>query len=209
MKNVHKTRSRGALLLAVCFLFTVPVLSAALAGTAAEQTGRSVFYGQVTAINGTNVTIAIGTVTMPEIPAQDSSNGQGGSENGAPQGGAMGSLLEGFTPTGESVTVQITDAVTLTRQGGPGMDGQHPDASSGATAQAGGQQNGNQPGGRTQGTLPANGERGQGGMGVGGWGETAALSDLAVGSYVLLTYQTSTQALLSVYILSTGETQTA
>lgn len=208
MKNVHKVRSRGALLLAVCFLFTVPVLSAALASAAGEQTDRSVFYGQVTAISGTSVTIAIGTVTMPEIPAQDSSNGQSDSQNGAPQGGTMGNMLDSFTPTGESVTVQITDAVTLTKQGGQGMDGQQPDAFSGANAQAGGQQNGSQAGGQPQSTPPANGERGQGGMSFGGRGETAALSDLTVGSYVILTYQTSTQALLSVYILGTAGTQT-
>lgn len=198
MRSVRGTRARIAVLVSVLMVCS---LSAAMAQNAGGQEDRSVFYGQVTAIDGASVTIAIGTVSVPQMPAQGGNSG--GQQNGAPRGGGMGGLADSFAPTGEYVTVMITEAVTLTKQGARMQSGQ-PGEGRGAQPQ------GTPPAGNLpQGTPPAGGDGGNRpeGMGFGGQGEAAALSDLEVGSYVILTYQTSTQALLSVHILgSSGAT---
>lgn len=215
MTKSHRIRSFAALAAALMMLTAACALPA-MAETAG-QTDRSIFFGKVTQIDGDYVTIAIGTMDAPQMPDQGSAGGQNNAQGGNPPAGNDGQRRGGrdfsgsLTLTGELVTVQITDAVTLTKQGAR-PEGQGVDAASGATAQQGGEQGqGNAPS-RPEGTPPAGGdgqwERGQGGFGgfnMLGGGEAAVLSDLTVDAVVILTYQTSTQALLAVHIFSAPE----
>lgn len=210
MKKARKIRSFTALAAALALFFTSTALPA-MAQTTADQTDRSIFFGKVTQIDGEYVTIAIGTLDIPQMPAQ----GADGSQNSLPQGNPPSggsqqrggrNFLNSLTMTGELVTVQITESVALTKQG------ERPEGQ-GAVQQDSEQGQGNTPA-RPEGTPPAdrrNGqwERGQGsfnGLGMFGGGEAATLNDLTVEAVVMLTYQTSTQALLAVHIFSLPET---
>lgn len=220
MSISRRMRSTSALTIVLLMLISMLAMPA-LAESSSEQNDRSIFFGKVTQIDGDYVTIAIGTMDMPQMPENGTANGQNNAQNGNPpaQGDVQRQVgrnfLNNLTLTGEQVTVQITSAVTLTKQG-VRPEGQGADATSGATVPQNGEQDqGNAPA-KPEGTPPAgdnNQQRGQGGFGgMGGAnmfasGETATLSDLAADTIVMLTYQTSTQALLSVHILSLPETQ--
>ena len=209
------TVRRFSALAAAMMLLALTLITPAMAQSGSEQNDRSIFFGKVTQIDGDLVTVAIGNVEMPQMPDQSSAGGQDGTQNTAPpvqndgqrRGGS--NFLENMTLTGELVTVQITDTVALTKQGAR-PEGQGADGTYGGNAQQNGKQSqppnqDNQP----QGTLPADGAngrvRGQGGFGMFGGGEEAVLSDLSVGDVVMLTYQTSTQALLAVHIFAAAE----
>ena len=215
----RRMRSISALVTVLMLLFSALAMPA-LAESSIEQNDRSIFFGKLTQIDGDYVTIAIGTMDLPQIPDSGNANGQNNAQSGNPpaqgegqrQGGR--NYLSNLTLTGELVTVQITSAVTLTKQGA-WPERQGADATFGTTVpQDGGPGQGNAPA-RPEGTPPASDSQQQSRQGgFGGMyganmfgGETATFSDLAVDAIVMLTYQTSTQALLSVHILSLPETQ--
>jgi hypothetical protein len=213
MKKVLVPNTKQALLLAVCFLFTFMTIGAALA--TAESTGtetdRSVFFGKVTAVDGNSITVAIATMTMPEdfgkngnrggspngqngTPGSNDPNSKAPANGNAPQGSGR-SFADTLTYTGESVTIQITDSIALTKQGSPAEPNKNAPNPPDAAKTDGSQRNNNMGSQGPQGTMPA-------GQGPGFTGEEAALEDITVDSIVVLTYQTSTQTLLSVHILS-------
>ncbi len=220
MTKSHRMRSLAALITALALLVT-PLALPGMAETTGEQTDRSIFFGKVTQIDGDYVTVAIATMDMPQMPDQGNAGGQSSNgQSGNPPAGNDGQQRGGWnfagslTLTGELVTVQITNAVTLTKQGAR-PEGQGTMPGSGDAGQQGGRQGqdsqGNAPS-RPEGTPPAGGdrqwERGQGGFGgfnMFSGGEAATFSDLTVDAIVMLTYQTSTQALLAVHIFSVPE----
>jgi hypothetical protein len=223
MKKLFVPRMLQAILLAACFLFTIMIMGTALgaAESSGDETDRSVFYGKVTAIDGNSITVAIAALTMPEGFGQRENggaefNGQNGTPGGnnppsttqpdgsASQGmvpnGGRRNIADNLTFTGEAVTVQITDNIVLTKQG-PQTDWDKEAQNSPDPAATDGSQ-GNNPTGtqRPQGSTSM-------GQGPGFMDEEATIEDITVDSIVVLTYQTSTQALLSVHILSTPQTQ--
>jgi len=212
-------RSIGALATALMLLLST-LATPALAQSGTEQNDRSIFFGKVTQIDGDYVTIAIGTMDMLQMPDSGNANGQSNAQSGNPpaqddeqrKGGR--DFLNNLTLTGELVTVQIAGAVTLTKQGAR-PEGQGADATSGATVPKNGEQGQGDAPARPEGTPPAgdsNQQRGFGGMGgpnMFGGGETATLADLTADAIVMLTYQTSAQALLAVHILSLPEAPAA
>lgn len=221
MKKLFVPRMWQAILLAACFLLTVMTTGTALAtAESGDDTDRSIFYGKVTAVSGNSITVAIATLTMPEGFGQrdnegDSFNGQNSAPGGnsstitvqpdgsAPQGmmpqGGRRSFADNLTYTGESVTVQITGDIVLTKQGSQEDWGKEaPNPPDPAAMNSG------------QGNNPFDSQRPQGamivGQGPGFMSEEASLEDITVDCIVVLTYQTSTQELLSLHILSTPQT---
>ncbi len=121
-----------ALLMCVCLL--------ALSVSAAETTADTTLLGQVTAISGNNVTLAIGTQNQPdasggtppaapsesdadkpEAPPQDSSSVPSGDTSESSSGGSAqppsggpGGGHGGLTLTGEEKTVTIADGADIT-----------------------------------------------------------------------------------------------
>jgi hypothetical protein len=217
VKKLFLPSMRKAFLLAVCILFTVTSTGTAFATAESEgdETDRSVFYGKVTAVDGNSITVAVATLDMPggfgqRANGDAASNGQSGVQGGSnPSGteqpggetvpGGRRNFANNLTFTGESVTVQITDGIVLTKQGTQADSNMGAPNPQGQDAMGGNQ--GNAPAGspRPQGTAPMR-------QGPGFAGEEATLEDITVDSIVVLTYQTSTQALLSVHIFSTLQT---
>jgi hypothetical protein len=117
----------------------------------------------------------------------------------APNGGRR-NFADNLTYTGETVTVQITDGIALTKQGSQADWEKEAPNSPGPAATDGGQGNNPSDTQRPQGAM-------QMGQGYGFVGVKATLEDITVDCIVVLTYQTSTQALLSVHILSAQQTQ--
>ena len=218
LKKVFAASAIQAVMLAACFLFTIMASGTALATAQSpvDETDRSVFYGKVTAVDGNSITVAIATWTMPDgFKPRENGDGTLGGQNGAPGGndpastvrpdgsvpqGGRRNFADNLTFTGESVTVQITGSIALTKQDTQADWNKEAPNPPGQAATDGSQ--GNNPSGsqRPQGTMVM-------GQGPGFTGVDAALEDITVDSIVVLTYQTSTQALLSVHILSTPQAE--
>lgn len=205
------------LLLAACCLFTFVALgpSAAAAESTGAEADRSIFYGEVTAVDGNGITIAIATLDFQggfrqrgngdgtftgqnSVPDGDTPSSTTQPDGGAPQsltpGGGRMNFAGNLTFTGESVTGQITGDIVLTKQAWDMGASNPPDT---ATNDGG------------QGNNPTNPQRPQGAMPMGQrfgfMGEEAFLEDITVGCIVVLTYRTSTQTLLSIHIISSPQ----
>lgn len=216
LRKMFAPRITQAILLAACFLFTIMTSGTALATAASpgDAADRSVFYGKVTAVDGNSITVAIATWDKPQgFGQRENGDGALGGQNGAPgsndpsgaaqpggsasQGGRR-NIADSLTFTGETVTVQITDSIALTKQDTQAdWNKEAPNTPDPAAADL---SQGNNPSGsqRPQGMMPM-------GQGPGFTGVEATLQDITVDCIVILTYQTSTQALLSVHILSTPQ----
>lgn len=163
-------------------LFMIALSSLSLSACT-SKTSDSVIYGKVTAINGTALTIDVGTLNetsgntatnttessqnsatqatdsstspptpptnngsgTPAAPPTDSSagsasssstNSDSGAPSAPPTGGAPASMPELLTLTGETKTITLSDAITITKQSTPqtGSDATNSSASSTAAS---------------------------------------------------------------------------
>ncbi|MGX8709834.1 MAG: hypothetical protein ACQGTM_06255 [bacterium] len=196
--------------------------SATASQSASQQSAdnQTTVYGKVTAVDGSKITLALGTLNRGE--------GGGRQENGKGQGGASGSEQKGNPPskdntasggdssegknqrqqgsggeggfemltlTGETKTITISDESILTRQSMRG-NRQTPDGKTeqgtGSTASSAGDTSDTYS---TKGVKNTNGNES---------GESASLSDITVGSVLKVTSETGTDQLVSVQILGGG-----
>jgi hypothetical protein len=186
------------------------------ASESATSMGQTTIYGKVTAVDGTKVTMDIGT--LPESnrvggAAQSGRSGgkrQGNSsetapsskpEQGTPPSGGQGGEWNQLTLTGTSKTITISNTSILTKGltgfGGRG-EGRAPNGKNGA---AGGS------GGNTSSTNSTQRENNTNSISK---GTPAALTDITVGSILRVTYDTSSQDLVSVQIMGNfGKNQTS
>lgn len=207
MKQTLRMRAGTAIFLALSVL-VAGLGGSALAQTAQNQNDQTVVFGKVTAIGVNSIMVATAAMAMPDGTRQRDQNQATPAPGENRDQGGRGNFQDRLTYTGETVTVQITSDVTLTKQGE-----RQPDTTSGATLNAG--QDGQQP----QGTPPVDAQNGQNGqqgnlpsgapqggfmMGFMGQGDPATMADITIGSIVVLTYQASTNKLLSVFILNTN-----
>lgn len=228
MKDRMVKRVEAVLLAAVC---TVGLAACSSQTTAASTTAsqsasqqsadnQTTVYGKVTAVDGSKITLALGTLNRGE--------GGGRQESGKGQSGASGSEQKGDPPskdntasggdssegknqrqpgsggeggfemltlTGETKTITISDESILTRQSMRG-NRQTPDGKTeqgtGSTASSAGDTSDTYS---TKGVKNTNGNES---------GESASLSDITVGSVLKVTSETGTDQLVSVQILGGG-----
>lgn len=198
MKQTLRMRAGTAAFLALSLLVT-GFGGGALAQTAQNQNDQTIVFGKVTSIGTDSIIVATATMTMPDGAGQQDLNKATPAPGDNKDQGNRGNFADRLTYTGETVTVQITSDVTLTKQGDY--------AGTGAMANAGQQPQGTPPAnaqGGQQGNPPS-GDGQRGGMGFMGQGDPATMADIAIGSIVVLTYQTSTNKLLSVFIMKTSQ----
>lgn len=141
----------------------------------------TVSYGEVTAVSGSTITLALGTMNMgggqtppdqgqaptettttgtpPEKPADAQTTPPDDSSTIAPTDDTLGTKPEFLTLTGETATIELTDAITLTQ-----MSNQKPDQ-------------------QTTGST------------------TATVADITVGSILRIIYQTDSTEIESIEIM--------
>ncbi len=228
MKDRMVKRVEAVLLAAVC---TVGLAACSSQTTAASTTAsqsasqqsadnQTTVYGKVTAVDGSKITLALGTLNRGE--------GGGRQESGKGQGDASGSEQKGNPPskddtasggnnsegknqkqpgsggeggfemltlTGETKSITISDESILTRQSMRG-NRQTPDGKTeqgtGSTASSAGD---------TSNTYSTKGVKN---TNRNDSGESASLSDITVGSVLKVTSETGTDQLVSVQILGGG-----
>ena len=228
MKDRMVKRVEAVLLAAVCTVglaacsSQTTAASATAAQSASQQSAdnQTTVYGKVTAVDGSKITLALGTLNRGE--------GGGRQESGKGQGGASGSEQKGNPPskdntasggdnsegknqrqpgsggeggfemltlTGETKTITISDESILTRQSMRG-NRQTPDGKTeqgtGSTASSAGDTSDTYS---TKGVKNTNGNES---------GESASLSDITVGSVLKVTSETGTDQLVSVQIVGGG-----
>ncbi|WP_444641224.1 hypothetical protein ACRQU7_12625 [Caproiciproducens sp. R1] len=228
MKDRMVKRVEAVLLAAVCTVGLAACSSqttaaSATAAQSASQQGaddQTTVYGKVTAVDGSKITLALGTLNRGE--------GGGRQESGKDQGGASGNEQKGDPPskdntasggdnsegknqrqqgsggeggfemltlTGETKTITISDESILTRQSMRG-NRQTPDGKTeqgtGSTASSAGDTSDTYS---TKGVKNTNGNES---------GESASLSDITVGSVLKVTSETGSDQLVSVQILGGG-----
>jgi len=184
----------------------------------ASSSEQTTVYGKVTAVDGSKVTIALGTLNQ-----QITVSGSNDTQQGGPVGGNQGDNQQGettsgtnsgsnniqqgtapsggpgaadLTLTGASKTITISDASILTKQNRQGRGGHAPDAKTGASTTASGAPNGNAK--STSGIESENSTDRKSGS------DSAALTDITVGSILKVTYTTSSETLISVEIVSSA-----
>jgi len=167
--------------------------------TSAARTDENIIYGKVTAISGTKITVAVGTVnqrgekpqnmpsgsgdsgeqttgsaaesgSMPQGTPPGGNNSSGGAQ-GTPPSGGMGDLL---TLTGESKTITVSDSVTITKQSMRGNFGGNPYSQNNTTDATSSKSD-----------------------------NSAAITDISVGSILKITYKTGTGTVASIEIIET------
>ncbi|MGX8700942.1 hypothetical protein [Caproiciproducens sp.] len=225
MKDRMVKRVEAVLLAAVCTVGLAACSSqtTAASATASQSASRqsadnqTTVYGKVTAVDGSKITLALGTLNRGEGGGRQESgkDGASGSEQkgdspskddtasgadsegknqGQPgSGGADG--FEMLTLTGETKTVTISDESILTRQSMRG-NRQAPD---GKTEQGAG--SAVSSAGDTSDTYSTKGVKNTNGNES---GTSASLSDITVGSVLKVTSETGTDQLVSVQILGGG-----
>lgn len=145
--------------------------------TPMSNTNNTIAFGKVTAIDGSKITLALGNIARRGPSSSDG----GSSASSAPKQDG------GFTTTGKTETITITDTSVLKkggmfgRGGRPGRNGSS--APSGRSSEAAG----NAPSGAGQG------------------GESASLSDIKVGTILMVATQKSSGKLISVNIMDENE----
>ncbi len=203
MKKRNWLHALAALLIAIniltftaCSQQSTSTAAVSSVTSSAAVTDQSTIYGKVTAVNGTKVTLALGTLNQsagtvsgsnnapqgnpPAKPGDNqqgsttgNSNGTASGSNDAPQGtppsGGPGSAAN-LVLTGATKTITISDTSVLSKQSAqaPGGSGTASGSSSGSVSS----------------------------------GNAASLTDIAVGSVLKVTYQTASEALVSVQIMS-------
>lgn len=252
MKSNKLFRAAAGLLIAANILaFTACSQQAASAspvnpanGANAASNGQTTIYGKVTAVDGAKITLALGTLNMPNGGQQGNNSGNNsGSSNrtgSRPSGGFGGQQASGasrpqrdgtgsrsssgfrqggngwqggdlLTMTGETKTITITDTGIITK---PGMRGGFGGGQRNGQGRTSGGQNGTAS--NAQNTSVQNSEptvvnttsdtsssaqvAGNGANGQ----NSASLSDISVGTILRVTYETSSEKLVSVQIM--GET---
>lgn len=209
----------GCLIAAGLFTFTACSQQTAAAAQTASgadsqaqggqiQNGQTAIYGKVTAVDGSKITLALGTFNRGE--RQDGASGSGsapqgsrpagssrrgavsgsGGQNGRPGGGQMADLL---TMTGESKTIEITDTDILTKQSFGGFGG--------------GNRQGRSSGGQTNSGAASSGDRNSAGRGM-PQGTAASLSDIKVGTLLRVSYDASGK-MTAVQILGSAESSSS
>ncbi|TQI66210.1 hypothetical protein [Clostridium sp. KNHs216] len=228
MKDRMVKRVEAVLLAAVCTVGLAACSSqtttaSATAAQSASQQGadnQTTVYGKVTAVDGSKITLALGTLNRGEGGGrQESGKGQGGAsgseqkgnppskdntasggdssegKNQRQQGSGGEGGFEMLTLTGETKTITISDESILTRQSMRG-NRQTPDGKTeqgtGSTASSAGDTSDTYS---TKGVKNTNGNES---------GESASLSDITVGSVLKVTSETGTDQLVSVQILGGG-----
>ncbi len=129
------TATISGLLLTGCTSTTAETQTATTNEAAAfEDNAR---YGEVTAVSGSTITLALGTMNMgsgqtppdqgqaptansnagtpPEKPADDQTTPPADGSTTAPSEDMTGTMPEFLTLTGETATIELTDAITLTK----------------------------------------------------------------------------------------------
>ncbi|WP_303871071.1 hypothetical protein [Acetobacterium wieringae] len=149
-------------------------------------------YGEVTAVSGSTITLALGTMNMgggqtppdqgqaptentttgtpPEKPADAQTTPPADGSSTAPTDDTMGTIPEFLTLTGETATIELTDAITLTQMGKQSPDQQ-----------------------TTTGTAAT----------------TASASDITIGNILKITYKTDSTEIESIEIMMTQPNSTA
>lgn len=162
---------------------------------------QDVVYGKVTAVDGSKITIALGTLNFQERGRSGGSESRpggtssgNGQESGRQSAGSRSSGQKNFssllTLTGESKTITISDASALKKQ--EMSRGDHNRTGSGAPS-------GSKPSGSgaPSGTAPS----GEGKRGGEAQTSQASLSDVKVGDILKVTTQKSDGKLVSVMIM--------
>lgn len=163
-----------------------------------KSNAASTIYGKVTAISGSKVTIALGTLNQQggnqkgstsgsSAPQGNPPSGQSGSKSGSgsnstagssntqqdtPSSGMPGGMGDQITLTGKSKTITISNTGIITKQSSAGFGGQSSNGQNSANTTS------------TSGST------------------SASLSDIRVGSVLKITYKNSLDNLVSVEILS-------
>lgn len=213
--NNNMVRRTGAVLLAAACVFSLAACSSQQAASTAGSTanaqsvsqqstaGQTSVYGKVTAVDGSKVTLSLGTLNQGAGGGPGNVSGQknnppaknGSASESANSGTAPSRQREGrqgnfemLTLTGETKTITISDESILTRQSmrGNGGNRKAPDTSSAAEIND------------TNSTDIENNTNGN------SKGTSASLSDITVGSVLKVTSETGTDKLLSVQILGAG-----
>ncbi|URN84260.1 hypothetical protein [Acetobacterium wieringae] len=175
------TATISGLLLTGCTSTTAETKTATTNEAAAFEDNAS--YGEVTAVSGSTITLALGTMNMgggqtppdqgqaptentttgtpPEKPADDQTTPPADGSTTAPSEDTTGTMPEFLTLTGETATIELTDAITLTQ-----MSNQKPDQ-------------------QTAGST------------------TATAADITVGSILRIIYQTDSTEIESIEIMMT------
>lgn len=177
---------------------------------------QDVVYGKVTAVDGSKITIALGTLNFQERGGSGGSRPQGtssgsgqeagsrpaGSRPSGNQQGQRGNFSNLLTLTGKSTTITISDASVLKKQEmstGGGRNRTDSGAPSGTAPSGSGAPSGTAPtgSGTPSGTAPS------GGGNHGGEAKTsqASLSDVKTGDILKVTTQKSDGKLVSVLIM--------
>lgn len=153
---------------------------------AAKETQTTV-YGKVTAVNGTKVTIALGTMNTPSgtkpTGTPDEAKPTGTPSEAKPTGapsetkpsGALGDAGELLTLTGKSITINISDSGILTKRNADAGNEKPDDSTSTSNSSAK--------------VTP------------GISGSTAAISDIVKGSILKVTYKGTIDSLVAVEIM--------
>ncbi len=189
---------------------TASAATPSAASTAAVADGQTAVYGKITAVDGAKVTIALGTFSPRAGGQRSAASGSGGDasqgtppDNGGKQQGAVSSGRQGapgnrgqggesLTLTGESKTITISDISILTKQNMRGFGGKGGGQGRGQAAGDTSAQNSNaseNSASAAQGSVRQSNAT------------AASLSDLTVGTILKVTYETSSEKLVSVQIL--------
>ncbi|WP_444658063.1 hypothetical protein ACRQV7_10330 [Caproiciproducens sp. R2] len=224
MKDRMVKRVEAVLLAAVCTVGLVACSSQTTAVTAAQSASQqskdnqTTVYGKVTAVDGSKITLALGTLNPGEgggrqgsgkggasgseqkgdLPSKDDTASGGDNSEGKNQkqpgsGGAGG--FEMLTLTGETKTITISDESILTRQsvrGNRQTPGGKKEQGTDSTASSAED---------TSDTYSTKGVKNTSGNES---GESASLSDITVGSVLKVTSEAGTDQLISVQILGGG-----
>lgn len=177
------------------FLVTLLIiaLSSLSLSACSSKTGGSVIYGKVTEINGTELTVEVGTLnentndtassqntaansSTTSPPTQPTDSGSGtpsapptdsgtGTPSAPPAGGTPDGMSEMLTLTGETKTITLSDTIPITKQGAS-QTGSTTDSTSSSTE--------------------------------------ATATDISVGTILKITYQSNSETIASIEIVTGG-----
>lgn len=194
------------------------------------QNGQNTIYGKVTAVDGTKITLALGTLNQRGGGQQGNSsennpgsrpNGAGGGQQtsgaGRPQqgtGSRQGGAANGWqgsdllTMTGETKTITITDPSIITRFGMRGANGDTPRNGQGRPLMRADGSSSAAQSTSVQNSAPAvvntaanTVSSAQGGASGTGGQNSASLSDITVGTILRVTFNTGSDTPVSVQIM--------
>ncbi len=195
MKRIGLGKIAAACVLAITIL---PLAACTQQAASVQTDGQTTIYGQVTAIDGNKITLALGTMDQPSGTMPQGGNQprgtrpQGGNQpNGTwPQGGQpdssnpqgnnqRGGFFNQLTLTGITKTITIADTSILTKINRAGFGNQGPARNSGS---------GTGYGSKPTGTISAA-------------DDAATLADIAIGCILKVVYVASSEKLIAVQII--------